>query len=301
MNNIKLAVVIVSYNPVWSELKLLVEKLISHRNVNVYIVDNNSVNASIEFSKFNLSDMVHFSLLPDNLGIAAAQNHGLKLAVESSNYPDFIYLFDQDSEIEHDFIDRMLYAYDSLNDPSIAAIGPVFSDSRYGFYYPIIQMNECGIRTKVNPEKANLPFKASMLIASGMMINSKCLRKIGYMDEALFIDYVDTEWCLRGCSLGYTFYAIPDVKMKHAIGDDNIKFLKWRIPVHSPFRRYYRIRNSFYLLKLPHVPKIMAIREIVFSMVHQTILILSRKDTKNHIKSFIRGVSDGLRFLRTYK
>lgn len=301
MNKLKLAVVIVSFNPVWVELKSLVENLISNHEVNVFIVDNNSNDAVAEFSLFPQTEMLTISFFPENVGIAAAQNHGLKLATSNDCLADYIFLFDQDSQIESGFINNMLAAYQSLNDKYIAAIGPIFSDSRYGFYYPIIEMSNNGFRTKINPQYLIHPFRASMLIASGMMINTVCLNKIGFMDETLFIDYVDTEWCLRAIAKGYSFYAIPNVRMKHAIGDDNIKLFKWRVPIHSSFRRYYRIRNSFYLLKLPHVPKLMSIREVFFSVIHQMILVFLGRDAKNQIKCLFRGVFDGLRFLCTKK
>lgn len=301
MNNIKFSAVIVSFNPVWAELKNLVEQLTKKYSIDVFITDNNSTDAESEFSKFPKNEKVHVSILKQNKGIAFAQNYGLKKSIAEPFNVDFVFLFDQDSEIKQDFIDGMIEAYNKLNNDNIAAIGPVFSDSRYGFYYPIIKLDKLGFRTKIDPESSTKPIAASMLIASGMMINVKNLQKIGYMNEALFIDYVDTEWCLRACALGYSFYAIPDVKMKHAIGDKNIKLLKWRIPVHSPFRRYYRIRNSFALLKMPHIPKLMAIREVVFSLIHQTILILCGRKHKEYLKSLLRGVSDGIRLLRTNK
>jgi len=301
MNNIKLAVVIVSYNPVWSELKNLIDKLTLTHGLEVFITDNNSDNAASEFSKFAEIRMVHISLLSKNYGIAFAQNHGLKIAIAPPFDADFVFLFDQDSEIKADFIDKMVREYYHLNNDNIAAIGPVFSDSRYGFFYPIIKINRLGFRKKIVPQIKIESFEASMLIASGMMINAQKLNEIGLMDERLFIDYVDTEWCLRACSLGYSIYAVPSVRMKHAIGDRNIKFLRWRVPVHSPFRRYYRIRNSFYLLKMQHIPKLMALREVAFSLIHQVILIFFESKRKQYIKSLLRGVNDGIRSFRTNK
>lgn len=301
MNKLKLAAVIVSFNPMWNELNNLVKQLTATHGVEVFIVDNNSLNAKNEFCSFTDNPLIHTYLLNDNEGIAFAQNLGLRVAATNPFNSDFIFLFDQDSVIKDDFIEKMTNAYIELNDNKISAIGPIFSDSRYGFFYPIINMNSFGIRNKISPELKTEPIFASMLIASGMMLNVNSLKKIGYMNEELFIDYVDTEWCLRARSLGYTLYAIPDVKMKHAIGDRNIKFFLWRVPVHSPFRRYYRIRNSFYLLKMPHIPKLMACREIIFSFIHQLILITNGNKSKEYINSLWRGVIDGIRSLHTKK
>ncbi|WP_305845641.1 hypothetical protein [Photobacterium kishitanii] len=118
---------------------------------------------------------------------------------------------------------------------------------------------------------------------------------IGSMDESLFIDYVDTEWCLRAGKKGIKFFVCNNINMRHEIGSANIHFLKWRIPVHNPARRYYRIRNSFYLFKYPHVHNIIAFREVFFSIIHQLILILICKDKVKNIKFLFSAVFSGLK------
>lgn len=83
------------------------------------------------------------------------------------------------------------------------------------------------------------------------------------MDESLFIDYVDTEWCLRAIAKGYKVYAATSAKMSHAIGDKAIKVLAWHVPVHSAFRRYYRLRNGLLLARMKHIPPLIKVRENV--------------------------------------
>jgi rhamnosyltransferase len=41
---------------------------------------------------------------------------------------------------------------------------------------------------------SNKPVEASFLIASGCLISLDVIKNVGYMDEGLFIDYVDVEW-----------------------------------------------------------------------------------------------------------
>ena len=138
------------------------------------------------------------------------------------------------------------------------------------------------------------PVDISVVISSGTMVKSEVFSVVGLMDEKLFIDYVDTEWCLRCAKHGISIRVDPSIVMIHSIGDYSIKLFSFNIPIHSPVRRYYRIRNSLYLLRLSHVPKILAIREVIFSIVHQIIIIAISRDRKNYVSALFRAVFDGL-------
>jgi rhamnosyltransferase len=98
---------------------------------------------------------------------------------------------------------------------------------------------------------------------------------------------------LRAKRLGCKVYVSPNIKMFHEIGDNNLKFLNWRIPVHSAHRRYYRIRNSFLLLNFPYFPKLAALREISFNIIHQLVLLIFCKHRVELFKSLVFGVRDG--------
>jgi rhamnosyltransferase len=182
--------------------------------------------------------------------------------------------------------------YNKKSSYNVAAVGPRLMDSRYNFDYSFIRLTRMGFRKKITPHvNDHNPIEVSCLIASGMLIINSSLEKIGLMDEKLFIDYVDTEWCLRSKSLGYSFFMIPDAKLEHEIGDTNIKFFCYRVPVHSPWRRYYRVRNGFLLLQMKHVPKLLSLREISFSVIHQLILLLRTMDV-DYLKYYLKSIKD---------
>ena len=117
------------------------------------------------------------------------------------------------------------------------------------------------------------------------------------MRENYFIDYVDTEWCFRAESKGYSNYISSRAVMKHAVGDNMIENRYFKTPIHSPFRRYYITRNAFYMLKEPHIPKGVAIRQIFVNFIQQIIIIINEKNKKGYIMSFYSGVKDGLKYL----
>jgi rhamnosyltransferase len=282
--------VIVTFNPNVSQLKKLIDTL-SEIGVHICLVDN----FSNGYKSSDLSNSGFHSInLKQNEGIALAQNIGIKHAIESK--ADYILFFDQDSSISNDYVEKIYTDYNALKMKSIkvGAIGPRFVDERFGFYYKTVNMDKNGFREKLDVSNITESTHSSLLISSGSLIAVSTLKDVGYMRTNYFIDYVDTEWCIRAESLGYRNYVSVNAVMKHSIGDNVLQFKYFNVPVHSAFRRYYRVRNAFFMLREPHVPKLLALREIIFTLVHQIILIAFLKQKKQYIQSYFRGIKDGI-------
>ncbi|MCG8158726.1 rhamnosyltransferase [Brenneria goodwinii] len=285
--------VIVTYNPEINNVTKLVNDLKKQKVVPV-IIDNGTLDQT---NLSTLSALCQVIRLDENFGIAKAQNIGISHVKEMGG--KYVLFFDQDSEINDSFVTEIIndyiYISNDIGRDKIAAIGPVFTDSRYGFFYKFIKLDKFGFRTKIDPNGIDKPFEVSLIISSGSLISVNMIDNIGMMDEDLFIDYVDTEWCLRAISKGYKIYAATSAKMSHAIGDKMVKLFIFNIPVHSPTRRYYRIRNAFLLYRMKHVPLSLKIRENVFNIIHQIILIFMQNKYE-HFSILIKAIRDGMRF-----
>ncbi len=241
-------------------------------------------------SKEDFSAPCHLIKLDSNYGIAKAQNRGIKYALRQN--AEAIIFFDQDSSIADELFIKKLYQ--PILDKKASITAPVFTDLARGFIYSIVDIDKHGKRTKYYPAIDDAPFKVSNVISSGTMVDVQALTEIGYMVDELFIDYVDTEWCLRAYNKGFDILVIPNARMTHSIGDKTLKLGAFYVPKHSPFRRYYRIRNAFYLLRQAYIPKRLAYREISFAIIHQMILIAVAKGERlAYISSFYRGLRDG--------
>lgn len=283
--------VIVSYNPELDNLLKLIEAL-KVQGVSPVVVDNGTLDKDVADM---LSISCHVILMDDNVGIAKAQNVGIDFC--RSKGCEYVIFFDQDSDISASFVDALLSDYtkaSQTSDGKVASIGPVFTDSRYGFYYKVIKLDKLGFRKKVDPQYESEPFEVSLIISSGSLIPIAILEDVGYMDEKLFIDYVDTEWCLRAIAKGYKIYVATSAQMSHAIGDKMVSALGFNIPVHSPFRRYYRVRNALIFSRMSHVPVIMKVRDNIFNVIHQGILIMTQKNKKAYVKSMVKAIKDGI-------
>jgi rhamnosyltransferase len=84
-------------------------------------------------------------------------------------------------------------------------------------------------------------------IASGKVLKVSTLDKIGLMNEELFIDWVDLEWCWRARARGFKIIGNADVIIKHQLGEISIDLFFREVNLRSPMRHYYITRNAFYL------------------------------------------------------
>ena len=91
------------------------------------------------------------------------------------------------------------------------------------------------------------------LSSSGCLIAMDALAEVGGMEDRLFIDYVDTEWCLRAIYKGYSLFGVGSACMQHDLGDAFVNLFSRTVPVHSSLRYYYLIRNGLWLLRQPWV------------------------------------------------
>ena len=261
----------------------LVETLIQ-QNVYPIIIDN-SENKFLHFD----NNGYLYRKLGKNIGIAEAQNIGIDLAL--AQRAEAIVFFDQDSVIDEDLIKKL---YQPILDNHAYISAPIYHNKNGNFFYQIIKCNKWGIRKKIIPSPEMPNFTTNIAISSGSMIKSELFDIVGKMDASLFIDHVDTEWFLRASHKGYSTLIVTNAIMEHTIGDNFID-LKWiKVPVHSPLRRYYRVRNNFILLRYKHFPKLLAFREIFFSFLHQLIILLFSKKKKEYVRYFIKAISDGI-------
>lgn len=293
----KIFSIIVTFNP---DLLQFADVIESHLNTNVdsvVIVDNDS-NNSVEIhdliQKLIKKKPVIFVKLIKNEGIGYAQNEGIKKAFESNC--THIVLFDQDSKISYDFVENLLEQENELNilGYKVGAIGPVYIDPRSKNFYPLIRTKGIFIE-KVWPDREiEKNIKASFIIASGSLIKTSTINEVGLMDDSLFIDCVDIEWCFRAASKGYLFFASKSTEISHSIGDKRVRSLGREISIHSPLRRYYMIRNNLILSKIQWVPLGYRAR-IVFGLVlNVSIHLFDVSFKKEYVKFTFKGILDGI-------
>lgn len=289
-----ISAIIVLFNPDLVHLVSLINAL-KLQTDNIVLVDNTPLSIK-KYDKdfFNTENIIYIDL-EDNLGIAKAHNVGIKKAIElKSNY---VIIFDQDSAIENGFIDSLLIVDEMLRDNGykVAAVGPSYIDIKTNLIAPVIQFEGLKVN-RVIPNSDEFFTKADYIISSGTLINSSVFESVGLMMEELFIDYVDLEWGLRAKKIGYDCFVANKVVMRHSIGDESLKvpFSNKYVNIHSDFRKYFIIRNAFYLIFYSRLQLNWKIIQLPKTFMYFLFLFLFVSPRFKNVKIFSLALKDAI-------
>lgn len=281
----KVIAIVVTYNP---EIELLLQQfnsLLKQIDQIIY-VDNNS---SVKFDEYLISDKIEFIYNKENLGLGKAQNQGMEMAF--SQGATHIILFDQDSIADQNLVSELLKAekeYVSNND-KVALVGPAI----YNNYHnpPIVAKGITKIGWQIKQEPlTDFVVEVEYCIASGSLISKEAFDNIGCINETLFIDALDLEWCLRAKQKGYKILQNPRAKIFHQLGNGS----KDNILSHSTIREFYICRNNILLIKMKHIPSGYRLRKLILTptRVIKSLFMLKIK----YFKSGFLGIINGLIF-----
>lgn len=224
--------VVVTYNPEPSFVGNI--EALAAQGANIVLVDNGS---AIETEKHlqELETRLGCKVIRNgqNLGIAAALNLGVNYAMKAGF--DWICTFDQDSRVCEEFFSKMQETYQQAPHPEkIALISPRYVDRKTGIHLRLRRAGDEILTT----------------LTSGSMMPSSAIRKLGLFEESLYIDAVDTEFCLRARRNGMLILQSPAVLL-HSLGhttSHHLLGLHFGTTNHSPGRHYYITRNRLRLL-----------------------------------------------------
>ncbi|MFM0308882.1 glycosyltransferase family 2 protein [Paraburkholderia sp. RL17-383-BIF-A] len=227
-----------------------------------------------------------------NHGIATAINQGVELLMSAGCKCALI--FDQDSEPSTQLLEGLPRLLDEelSRNSRVALIGPAYEDARLGGVAPFVRFGYLTLR-RVAPVGTR-PIDVDFLISSGSCINLNVWREIGPMDDALFIDLVDLEWCVRARAKGFTVLGAPEFRLAHELGGEPVRVFGRRYPSHSPLRHYYLFRNAVALIKRGYVPWTWKSTELVKFPVRLIVYGLFLRPRLAHLRMAFHGIRHGL-------
>ena len=198
---------------------------------------------------------------PHNVGLGSALNRSYEQA-QSLGF-DYVLLMDQDSVLEPGMVDVLGTALVELaGNERIAAVGPQFRDARSGMLAPFVRFGfPFNHKLRGGPGQR---ISCDFLITSGSLVPMSALRDIGAMDESLFIDNLDMDWCFRAKRSGHALYGICDAQMSHSIGEELLpsRAKPDGVIVHKPFRLYFIMRNRVLLYGRAYTPRVWIAQDV---------------------------------------
>lgn len=260
------------------------------------IVDNGSSAAAVEALRAQ-AQALGCVLLPldTNLGIAAAQNRGIAWARERG--ASHVLLLDQDSVPAPDMVARLLQALEGATRAGqrVAAVGPRLVDRRSRVSTPFVRIGVAGVRRLACGGGPGQTHETDFLVASGALIPLPVLDAVGLMEEGLFIDNVDLEWCFRARARGYALLGVCDAVLEHSVGDQVVHVAGRALYRHGPLRQYYIMRNRIALYRRPYSPWGWVVQDFLRMGVKLVLFGLVFAPRRENLRMMARGLIDGLR------
>ena len=257
----------------------------------VVIVDDGSGSAEIALPATD------FIRLARNQGIAAAINVGVARAREKG--ASHVLLLDQDSIPQPGMLAALssVLAAQEQRGHRVAAVGSRFLDPYTGLQSSFTRLARLGVR-RVACHPAAHEVQTDFLISSGSLIPLVAFDEIGPMEESLFIDQVDAEWCLRARSKDYRLFGACRAVLRHSLGEGatRVWFGRWRhVHPHKAFRYYYIFRKTGLLTRRPYVPVAWTLHGLWYLAGLLVVAGIMAKERSSVLPRMLKGVLDGVR------
>ena len=280
----KVVAIIISYNPDNNLLDSV--NLLKNQVEKIIIVDNGSKKEKVK--NINLirdidKEKIEVIFNEENLGIATALNIGIKEGLKQGY--NWILTMDQDSKCSENMVKKMFEVYNGIDEKErrdILSIFPNFVDER------IQSIEE---NSDMNPYEY-----VDADITSGNLLKAEVFDKVGFFDDSLFIDLVDTDFCMKLNEKNIKMIKVRDAILYHSLGESqSVKsvFGKFNTSNHSALRRYYMTRNRFYTWeKYKDLNSFTLNRDKKLFKKEFVKIILGEKDKMNKIKMVFKGYKD---------
>jgi len=293
-----ISVVIPNYNGV-SHLKVCFESLRNqtYRDFKVCLVDNNSSDNSIIFTKENFPEVEILSL-DSNTGFAKAVNVGIKHSLSNLNY-NYILLLNNDIECRTNFIKELLNGFKSEEIGSVAC--------KMLDYYNRDMIDNAGdfIKSKGSPyargftERDNGQYDKEEFIwgacAGAAIYNKDVFETVGFFDEDFFAYYEDVDFNFRMQLLGYKCYYNPKAVCYHKRGGTVRNTIGLQTMLCEKNLIAVRLKNYPINILLKWMPFFVIVRiKRYFDFIrHESLIIFW-----NAVKGYLQGLTEIPKSLR---
>jgi O-antigen biosynthesis protein len=233
----KLSVIIVNYNVKYFLEQCLKSVFISGKDLEmeVFVVDNNSVDGSVEMVKEKFPD-VKLIANKENTGFSHANNQAIKKATGK-----YVLLLNPDTVVEDNTFPRVVEFMDKTPDAGglgvkmIDGQGVFLPESKRGLPTPSVAFCKIFGLSALFPKsrifgKYHLGYldndkihSVDVLSGAFMLMRKSVLEKTGYLDETFFMYGEDIDLSWRIIQAGYKNYYFPQTRIIHYKGESTKK------------------------------------------------------------------------------
>ena len=275
----------------------------NYKNFEIIIVDNGSLDGSVEFIK-SLKGKVRAIFNKKNLGLIKATNQGASIA-----NGDFILFLAQDNVIDKNMINNLLELF--KKDTKIGIISPKifylqdsnrfwFYGAKINFFTSRFHFFNKDILDKNNKINYDLQVQS---VHNCFMVKKEVFDKVGYFDDAFFSDYSEFDLCMRASK----FYKIFISGKALCYNDASVLSIQKKVINHYGFtskRRVYHLTRERAIVIKRYANKLQkTIFILIFyplSFLYRGIILLKFRKI-NYLGAHFRGTFAGLKYFLFFK
>ncbi|HLG34618.1 MAG TPA: glycosyltransferase [Bacteroidia bacterium] len=261
----KLSVIIINYNVKYflEQCLLSVFKALDGIAGEVIVVDNNSVDGSVEMLKKKIS-LINLIANSSNEGFSKANNRGIR-----QSKGEYILLLNPDTVVEENTFRKVLQFMDEHADAGALGVkmidgsGKFLPESKRGLPTPAVAFYKISGLAKLFPHsrtfgKYHLSFlgedkinRVDVLSGACMFIRKSVLEKSGLLDEDYFMYGEDIDLSYRIQKAGFYNYYFPEARIIHYKGEStkktsvNYVFMFYRAMIVFA-RKHFSSGNAFW-------------------------------------------------------
>jgi len=233
----KLSVIIVNYNVQHFLEQCLhsVRKASKNISVEIFVVDNNSVDGSVQMVKEKFPEVLLIEN-KKNTGFSYANNQAIKISKG-----EYVLLLNPDTVVEEDTFEKVISFMDSHPDAGGLGVkmldgkGNFLPESKRGLPTPAVAFYKIFGFSKLFPRsktfgKYHLGFldkdkthEVEILSGAFMLMRKSVLDKVGLLDETFFMYGEDIDLSYRIILGGYKNYYFPETRIIHYKGESTKK------------------------------------------------------------------------------
>lgn len=232
-----IAIVLVNWNSYRDTLECVDSiKESTHKNLRIIVVDNGSVDGSVEQLKGRINEY-ELILSETNTGFTGGNNLGIERAMSIG--ADYILMLNNDTFIEKTCLEKLLAVGQS--DKSIGVVTPkiYFYPDRHllwsagtSFNRKILMGLNLGYKQEDSPE-CSQPVYLDYAVGCALLIRRDVIETVGMLTEDYFATWEDVDFGLRVNRSGYKIFYEPMASVWHkesvsAGGADNPQYVYYQ-------------------------------------------------------------------------
>jgi GT2 family glycosyltransferase len=231
----------------------------SYSDFKVVLVDNGSLDKSVEYTKNNFP-AVEVIPLGYNSGFSKAVNAGIKYCIENHNNT-YILLLNNDTELEKNFLEAAITTFDENPDAYSMAVKMVnFHDRKILDDTGNFLTRKSGTaygrgNGKKDAGQFDKPEYIFGACAGAALYRKEVFEKIGFFDEDFFAYLEDIDFSFRAQLAGLKCYYQPKAVCYHKRGASRISTLKFQVKMNERNMVLLRFKNYPLVMYLRNQPR----------------------------------------------